>query len=432
MFFSGSCKAVRDILFDVREKHNRNSLIRLLGEIRKGDHDLFKRIIKTNKHNHASLFAVVARNNEFLTREIARKRRFLLQDPIVLLAAAVQGTEYWASDILIADPMLILNKSATIWDLSGKEIKGLTPLQAAICAGDVGMFKTMKRVLQQPVRTGVTLSFDPEAEIARQFDEIFPEGIDLVVTAQKDAADEFKKTNLEYLFNLINAATADQVRYELDHPGQELNNPDGKLNKALHNFRREFTDLSNQEKIFNPYYLVEAFEFYDTNFDKFNKPMCRVLYWCQVIGYIQRHLPACLWQAFAQSIYDIVAGGRPLERSLIFKHDPLFKIHLDNLGYKWCMGIGGPVEEEMTPWYGLPLSTYCTGCDSSYERRRLQLFKDYCEQKQQFWRACVRIKDHTTTARLPADTQIEQQTTTARLPPEPARNRERYSCCHIC
>ena len=64
------------------------------------------------------------------------------------------------------------------------------------------------------------------------------------------------------------------------------------------------------------------------------------LFWQKVIGYIQRFLPACYAQAFAQGIYSIFENDQKLNRNLEFCYnkntfyfpldaDPLFRLGID-------------------------------------------------------------------------------------------------------
>ena len=268
-----------------------------------------------------------------------------------LLSAVVCGNEYLVRKIVASRPELLLNPSAIVKDLSGKEIKNLTPLQAAICACDVDMVKAIKEILHQKLQSGVTLSFNPEFEMQSQFKIIYPNGVDSVETAQKVKAKEFKTSTLETIFDAINTATVVQVKFELETPGET--NSDSKLNTALHNFREQFTTTSNLEQISNLFYLQNAFEFYDEKFDNFignekAKWYKRDLFWRQIIGYIQRHLPACIWQAYAsrQCIFNIVDDGVKLKRNFQF----LFMCSsppLDKLGYNFAVGWGREEEGRM-------------------------------------------------------------------------------------
>jgi len=267
-----------------------------------------------------------------------------------LLIAVVYGDEDLASKIIKFHPKLLLDTSATAIDPSGKKIQGQTPLQAAISAGDVDMVQRLKAVLQQNVQRGIKLSFDPESEIQRQIIAVYPDGIDSEEETQKVQAKKFKDSMLMDLFNKINIATPEQVEFELNNPGQD--NADSLLNAALHNFRAQFTSTSNQERIFNIYYLLAAFELNDEQFNNFNgdfdsddKWNRRRLFWRQVIGYIQRHLPACYLQAFAQGIYDIVKHQKKLKRSFKFIDEKdLYMCAVDGdlkLGYEYVAGNSG-------------------------------------------------------------------------------------------
>jgi len=274
-----------------------------------------------------------------------------------LLTAVVNGDEDSAREIASCYPNLLRSSSTFVKDLtgkitysptvakdpSGKIIKELTPLQAAICAGDVEMAEMLKE-------------FMPADEVLSQFEKIYPDGIDAVETEQKRQAHEFKTTKLRAIFNAINAPDAD-VAFELETPGQRI---DSALNNALHSFREDFAYTSNNEQIFNPYYLLSAFEFYGENFDNFADWNRRDLFWWQIIGYMQRHLPACYLQAFARSIYDIVEHGAKLERTFEFHY---WRGHymrpdrgdLNNLGYNWAWQFGASRRAGVP---GLPFSEF--------------------------------------------------------------------------
>lgn len=330
-----------------------------------------------------------------------------------LLTAVVEGNEALANKIIRCRPELLLDASATVTDLSGKEIKNLTPLQAAICAGDTDMVQMIKEVLQQKLQIGITLSFNPELEIQRQIATIYPNGdINAIEAAQIATAQAFKTSMLEGIFTVINAATAELVKNEIDTPGQ--NNPDSQLNIALHTFRAQFATTVNSEQIFNPFYLLKAFEFYDEQFDNFRvNPddiwSRRSIFWCQIIGYIQRHLPACLLQAFAQGIYDIRENKEKLNRDFNFRYGEgsmrAFAGDLNNLGYKWAVARGQRAVWVCCEVWGGPAAV--GRC----------VFKIYCEQKNQVWRT---YEPRITTAATPE------------LLTDSVRSRVIYSFCNIC
>ena len=64
--------------------------------------------------------------------------------------------------------------------------------------------------------------------------------------------------------------------------------------------------------------LIKLFNLYDDEFDNLNTWDKRDLVWRQVIGFVQRFLPAVDAQAFAQGLYCIVGGIGKLSRSFNF------------------------------------------------------------------------------------------------------------------
>jgi hypothetical protein len=270
-----------------------------------------------------------------------------LTAPWRLLTAVVRGEEAAARQIITSKPELLIDKSYTA-DLSGKKITNLTPLKAAICAGDVDMVQMIKEVLQYKLQARITLSFEQELVIQSQLTEVYPKGIDAKEAEQMAIAQEFKTSTLRDIFTAINAesATPALVEFERCTPGQHTGSP---LNAALHEFRAQFANTANSEQIFNPFYLLKALEFYDEQFNNFNgdqkeKWRRRELFCTQIIGFTQRYLPACFLQAFAQSLYDLVNNNKKLERNLKFKYGECYMRAIDcdvnNLGYKHVSGIG--------------------------------------------------------------------------------------------
>lgn len=290
-----------------------------------------------------------------------------------LLSAVVYGDETLAKKIVTAHPVLLLDASATVTDISGKEIKGLTPLQAAICASDVDMVHMIFDVLQHKLQVGIHLNFEPATEIQRQFDEIYPEGMYTVEAVQKAQAQAFKDSTLTQIFAAIRAATAEQINFELNTHNKEIiiatetelrfeqENPGiiserRPLSVALHNFRLQVAHISKQERIFNPFNLIAAFELYCEQYNNFNDngnmPFGKkALWWRQVIGYIQRHLPAYYLQAFARGLYDIAECGAKVERTFEFKccgHNilPTTGKYM-NLGYEFAAHHDGFIDVGM-------------------------------------------------------------------------------------
>lgn len=255
-------------------------------------------------------FSATGQNVQYELSDVSKQQAS--HELINLLTAVAHGDEGSVKKIITSNPELLLNSSATVTDLSGKKIESLNSVEVAICACDVDMLWMMKQVL-------------PELDLCRQFMNIYPGGdIRSVEKAQEARAEEIKSSLLNDIFTAINIATPAEVRAELDNPG--VINEASPLNAALHKFRKQFSETSNQDLIFNPFYMLSAFEFYNEKVGKVNGNLQDQwnkvdLLWRQVIGFVQRHLPACYLQAFAQGVYKIAYDGDKLQRKFEFLDD---------------------------------------------------------------------------------------------------------------
>lgn len=195
----------------------------------------------------------------------------------------------------------LLCDTSTVTDYSGRTITEDTLLRAALRAGDVEMCQMLIPYFY--------LIPEGRQELEMQFSEVFPEGIE---------THELELQGMAFNFNKIMAAFR----------GANL----ADRQAALDEFRRQFTELSNNEKIFNLHHLLQAFEAYsilwghyktdatDRNYAKRNE------FWCKIIGFIQRFMPACYAQACAQGLYNLVRvdqldswSPEALQRSFDFK-----------------------------------------------------------------------------------------------------------------
>jgi hypothetical protein len=241
-----------------------------------------------------------------------------------LLLAIVQGNENEAEKRLKEGPGLLKCALGEAKDYSGRDIKKLTPFQAALCSGDVEMVEMMKTYFDK-LKNG-------KEEMEKQFKEIFPEGIDPHVKKQEKDVFDFSE-----ILNAIKNAGNNEVTAALDKKFDKKSS----LHQALDKFRKAFTDKSLSETVFNPTHLLKAFKMYNTEFDNFNNLDKRDLFWRQVIGYVQRYLPACYLQAFAQGIYGIVERNKKLGRSFDFSYGggSIAPLGADaRLGYDFAVG----------------------------------------------------------------------------------------------
>ncbi|OGV37934.1 MAG: hypothetical protein A3E88_03300 [Legionellales bacterium RIFCSPHIGHO2_12_FULL_35_11] len=88
---------------------------------------------------------------------------------------------------------------------------------------------------------------------------------------------------------------------------------------TLEQFRADFTKRSNQEVVFNPQHLIKAFELYDEKYDNWTSNQ-QDLFWRQVVGYVQRFLPANIAMDFAQGLYVRVENKVKSKRSFNFTY----------------------------------------------------------------------------------------------------------------
>ena len=233
------------------------------------------------------------------------------------VAYGEEGRVRDALDSVKSDPAQLahaLSDTGTVKDYSDRTITGMTLLQAA-ASGDIDMCLMLKNYML------------PE-EFATQLAEIFPEGIE---------AHEREQQGNTFNFDDILAAIRAASTPDLDAALNKTDNG-SVLCWALEEFRRQFRELSNNEKIFNPQHLLRAFEVYNALWNRCERDdndcdyKKRDLFWRQIIGYTQRFMPACYAQAFSQGLYYLVKVDQPDSwRPEAFKRD--LKLRCDNFSY---------------------------------------------------------------------------------------------------
>ena len=281
------------------------------------------------------------------------------------LQYVVYGNQKKAEAIIKAHPEL-LTKKGTVVDYSGRTICG-TALQIALGAEDVKyhgdeecMAEMLMRYLKQLLNS--------ETIITEQIQEQFPKGWE----EKEKARQERDLIALKEVVEAIeNAREGDN--YEAD----------------IQAFR-DYLDNENKErsvirtgKHFNAQLLVKAFNLYVEKYDLFggnyDSPK-NTLFWCKIIGYIERYLPACYAQAFCQGLYHIVECHEKLDRRLTFRYDsevtffPLDAGPADpagRLGYHYALDVQAP----SVPWY--------FGVDGGLVFIRAALFQSMSNKKHQ-------------------------------------------------
>jgi len=216
--------------------------------------------------------------------------------PIEALAQHVAyGEQDEAEAMLRANPDL-LTQTATITMVgySGRTVSG-TPLQIAMHEWDDDMWQMMEPYFNQ-LPNG-------QIEKARQIQENYPNALEAQVPYDFSA-----------IIAAIDAASNTDIESALN---KEQNNTP--LCQALNSFRRDFTEHSMQESPYNLQNIYSAFTHLEENWNNWSGNQCD-LFWCQVIGFTQRFVPACYAQAFAQDLYYITEEGEKLKRTLNYRH----------------------------------------------------------------------------------------------------------------
>lgn len=180
---------------------------------------------------------------------------------------------------------------------SGDVILHATPYELALGAGDDGMAEVIAWYFSQ-IKDG-------EKERLRQYAKYEPYFADM---------GDHSKYDFLRLFKLIKNSSLEDVRAAAKLDGEH----DSELQRELQKFRVQFTPGLYQDKMHFKYGdLIDAFNefFYTLGHSSRNDSEKFDLAWFQVIGYLQRGLPACDRQAFAQGIARIVMGKQKLIRS---------------------------------------------------------------------------------------------------------------------
>ena len=251
---------------------------------------------------------------------------FKKSDPLAiqLVQAIVYGGLTKSQSLLQANPdslRTLLTEKVTVKDYSRRKVKQ-TAFGAALCAMDDELCEMLARYMTQE-------------EMNDQYQTIFPAGHEAYYQAQT----AFDFTQIVTAISNSNDADVEKA-LSLELPNNTA------LWGALEQFRVEFTQRSNQEVVFNPQHLIKAFELYEKYANwTLNQ---RDLFWRQVVGYVQRFLPANIAMDFAQGLYARVEKKEKSKRSFNFKYGngSIFPLSLDRslggLGYEWALGgLGG-------------------------------------------------------------------------------------------
>ncbi len=297
-----------------------------------------------------------------------------------LLTHVVRGKKEEAEAMLKKEPSLVLYKSI-VTDYSERTLEG-TAYQMALGAGDInrakldnndnpvldangkiqilhadeGMAEMIQRYFIKACNNDEKAA---NKEIEKQEEEQFPGGYE----AYQNSAEvtKRKENDLKELDEVLHAIKIAKIQLTSNSISYGKLKIDANCEAALTKFRNYLKpkDIIRNGLHFNIELLSEAFCIYNDAMRRFNtvgdhyKDPVFVLIWRQVIGYIQRYLPANYAHAFCQGLRALVELEEKLKRSLkvtYYTGELFFPLDSDpsfRLGYEYalpnsCCGEGYP------------------------------------------------------------------------------------------
>jgi len=316
----------------------------------------------------------------------------------------VHGDYEEVKAMLDKNPSLVLYKGQ-ITDYSGRTFEG-TGLKIALWAEDVSREGHPNEGMADMIRGYFIKALGndenkADEEIRKQCMEQFPkdefpeyyesdEKKREEIIKQKEAADPDIEA-LETVAKAIASADAKEIKATLTDKKDEYNNDKyelkvtGKCAKALEVFRDYLKPQGVIKKgKYKAQLLIKALEKYvGEQYDLFgghwNDPK-NLLFWCQVIGYIQRYLPANLAQALCQGLYNLTEYAYSLKRKKLVDGSFFFPKDVSawRLGFDFAedSGSGGVLRWEgvTDSWRGGVVGA----CYETYVMQKQQSFVCLC------------------------------------------------------
>lgn len=216
--------------------------------------------------------------------------------------------------ILEKNPALVL-LAGNVTTPGGLQVKNTTLLEFALLSGDPEMAEMILSYFDQLKNADGSKQAGADEEKQRQLSRC------------KAAIDELPNQqpyDLTKLIGIIKAATPADVTAALN---KDMKHP-SELRDALMQFRKDVSSgtVKKPQMHYNYQTLIRALEIYDREWNSLyrasgnNYDKCDLV-WRQVIGYLQRSLPAVDRFAFARGHYDLVENKKPLERKTDYKYD---------------------------------------------------------------------------------------------------------------
>ena len=276
-------------------------------------------LLLARKHN-GNLFSSMPRDLISLIGNVSENPQ---SDISTLLHYIAYGDLASANIMLNMNPRLVL-QAGNVVTPSGLKVMRTTPLECALGAGDPEMAKMIEPYFEaKEIEDGAAVRNEQYARYRMHIENMM----------QQEPYD------FTLLIATIKQASPDDVDAALNHDMTHAS----ALRDVLTQFRNDFTpDKITAGMHFNYQHLFRAFEVYDQEFDNlFNNQNYNRnrIFTCQVIGFIQRSLPAIDRMLFAHDLYPVADEKAAIKRSLKFDWDNFdFPVTAD--GYSSHSGLG--------------------------------------------------------------------------------------------
>ena len=234
-----------------------------------------------------------------------------------LVQFIADGKKDEAKKMLEANPRLVL-QAANVVTPGGMTLKRIMPYECALI-GDPDMALMVGEYFEKIGQNNNAVNDECKKLREEQFKR-YEKAIENMLNV--------KPYDFTKLIDIIKASSPTDVNAELNH----AKDYQSALRTELEKFRKVFAPCTKKTPEQQFAYisfiymsLLKAFKVYNAEWDNLsnhgnNYDKCRLV-WCQLIGFIERRLPAVDRQAFAQGV-DTIKGLHDMKRSLAYKYDP--------------------------------------------------------------------------------------------------------------
>ena len=307
-------------------------------------------LLLARKHS-GNLFSVVPRDLISLIGSYCESPRSEIS---TLLLHIAYGHLLCAKAMLELNPRLVL-QAGNVETPSGLKVMRTTPLECALGAGDPEMVRMIEPYFESHlIEGGAIVREEQYARYRPHIENMLKQ----------------KPYDLTLLLTTIKEASARDVSAALNNNTLHAS----VLRDVLAQFRKEFTPGKIAIGMhFNYQDLMHACEVFYQKYDYLldgNDDSRNCLFSRQVIGFIQRNLPAIDRMAYAQGLHEVVEMKAAIQRSFKFRYERIkFPFTgsgaalYSGLGYSYfcwargaCYTIAGPEARERWPSFGKLIS----------------------------------------------------------------------------